>query len=183
MSRTGRPDREGSWESAPPSQVRATLEYPAASGERAADPREPCRGRGTGSVLGVHTEPAWLKFPPLCPSSRSRDLNTPWRRCRPLWSGYAFRVGKSGRNLPHAENISSMAVADRDACEPFSPPSPKLTHADGDSIIADLLAEMSSTGRIFATPPLGNHPTPCSGSVHFRLGASCFSCLKTFQGD
>jgi hypothetical protein len=54
---------------------------------------------------------------------------------------YAFRVGKSGRDLPHAENISSMAVADREACEPFSPPSPNLAHADGESIIADLPAD------------------------------------------
>jgi hypothetical protein len=54
---------------------------------------------------------------------------------------YAFRVGKSGRCLSHAENISSMAVADREACEPFLPPSPNLAHADGDSIITDLLAD------------------------------------------
>jgi hypothetical protein len=54
---------------------------------------------------------------------------------------YAFRVGESGRDLSHAENISSTAVADREACEPFLPPSPKLTHADGDSILADLLAD------------------------------------------
>jgi hypothetical protein len=54
---------------------------------------------------------------------------------------YAFRVGKSGRCLSHAENISSMAVADREACEPFLPPSPNLAHADGDSIITGLLAD------------------------------------------
>jgi len=53
---------------------------------------------------------------------------------------YAFRVGESGRDLSHGVNISSMAVADREACEPFLPPSPKLAHADDDSIIADLLA-------------------------------------------
>jgi hypothetical protein len=34
-----------------------------------------------------------------------------------------------------------MAVADREACEPFLPPSPNLAHADGDSIITDLLAD------------------------------------------
>jgi hypothetical protein len=54
---------------------------------------------------------------------------------------YAFRVGKSGRCLSHAENISSMAVAYREACEPFLPPSPNLAHADGDSIITDLLTD------------------------------------------
>jgi hypothetical protein len=75
------------------------------------------------------------------PSSKSRDLNTPLATLPPLMVRYAFRVGKSGRDFPHAENISSMAVADRDACKPFSPPSPKLTHDDGDSIIADLLAD------------------------------------------
>jgi hypothetical protein len=53
---------------------------------------------------------------------------------------YALRVGEPGRDLSHAENISSMAVADREACEPFLPPSPKLAHADDDSIVADLLA-------------------------------------------
>jgi hypothetical protein len=58
MSRTGRPDREVSQESAPPSQVRATLEHPAASGERASRPAPAMRGRGAGSVLGVHPEPA-----------------------------------------------------------------------------------------------------------------------------
>ena len=75
------------------------------------------------------------------PSSKSRDLNTPLATLPPLMVRYAFRVGKSGLDLPHAENISSMAVADRDACEPFSPPSPNLILADGDSIIADLLAD------------------------------------------
>jgi hypothetical protein len=50
---------------------------------------------------------------------------------------YAFRADKSGRDLSHAENISSMSVADREACEPFLPPSPNLAHADGDFIIAD----------------------------------------------
>jgi hypothetical protein len=54
---------------------------------------------------------------------------------------YAFRVGESARDLSHAENISSMVVADREGCEPFLPPSPKLAHADGDSIIADLPAD------------------------------------------
>ena len=34
-----------------------------------------------------------------------------------------------------------MVVADREDGEPFLPPSPKLAHADGDSIIADLLAD------------------------------------------
>jgi hypothetical protein len=66
---------------------------------------------------------------------------------------YAFRVGESGRNLSHAENISSMGIADREACEPFLPPSPNLAHPDGNSIIGDLLAEISSPRRIFATPP------------------------------
>jgi hypothetical protein len=54
---------------------------------------------------------------------------------------YAFRVGESGRDLSHTENISSMVTADREACEPFLPPSPKLARADDDSIIADLLAD------------------------------------------
>jgi hypothetical protein len=55
--------------------------------------------------------------------------------------GYAFRAGESGLDLSRAENISSMIVAGREDCEPFLPPSPKLAHADGDSIIADLLAD------------------------------------------
>jgi hypothetical protein len=59
----------------------------------------------------------------------------------PLIVRYAFRSGKSGRYLSHAENIFSMAVADREACEPFLSPSPNLAHADGDSIITDLLAD------------------------------------------
>jgi superfamily II DNA helicase RecQ len=59
----------------------------------------------------------------------------------PLMVRYAFRVGKAGRDLSHAENISLMTVADREACEPFLPPSPNLAHADGDSIITDLLAD------------------------------------------
>jgi hypothetical protein len=54
---------------------------------------------------------------------------------------YAFRVGKAGLDLSPAENISSMAVPDREACEPFLPPLPNLAHADGDSIITDLLAD------------------------------------------
>ena len=75
------------------------------------------------------------------PSSKCRDLNTLLATLPPLMVRYAFPVDKSGRYLPRAENISSMAVADRNACEPFSPPQPKLTRADGDSIIADLLAD------------------------------------------
>jgi hypothetical protein len=46
-----------------------------------------------------------------------------------------------------------MVVADREDCEPFLPPSPKLAHADGDSIIADLLADDVICRRIFAIPP------------------------------
>ena len=34
-----------------------------------------------------------------------------------------------------------MAIADREAREPFLPPSPNLAHTDGDSIITDLLAD------------------------------------------
>jgi hypothetical protein len=54
---------------------------------------------------------------------------------------YALRADESGRDLSHAENISSMVVADREDCEPFLPPSPKLAHADGDSIISGLRAD------------------------------------------
>lgn len=117
------------------------------------------------------------------PSSKSRDLDRPLATLPPLMVRYAFRVGKSGRYLPHAENISWMAVADRDARELFSPPSPKLTRAMARPLSLTFSLTMSSAGMIFAAAPLGNHPTSCSGSVHFRLGASCFSCLKTFQGD
>jgi hypothetical protein len=75
------------------------------------------------------------------PSSKSRDLSTPPATLPPLMVRYAFRSGKSGRDLSHAENISATAVAGREACEPFLPPSPNLAHADGDSIITDLLAD------------------------------------------
>ena len=81
-----------------------------------------------------------VEVAPTLPSSKSPDLNTPLATLPPLMVRYAFHVGKSGGNLPYAENISPMAVADPDACEPFSPPSPKLTRADDDSIIADLIA-------------------------------------------
>ena len=54
---------------------------------------------------------------------------------------YAFSVGESGLDLSPAENISSMVVADGEDREPFLPPSPKPAHTDGDSIIADLLAD------------------------------------------
>jgi len=74
------------------------------------------------------------------PSSNSRDLNTPLTTLPPLMVRYAFRAGESGRDLSRAENISSMVVTDREDGEPFLPPSPKLAHADGDSLIADLLA-------------------------------------------
>ena len=86
-------------------------------------------------------------------SSNSRDLNTLLTTLLPLMVRYAFRAGESGRDLSRAENISSMVVAVREACEPFLPPSPKLAHVDGDSIIADLLADESSARRIFAIPP------------------------------
>ena len=59
----------------------------------------------------------------------------------PLMVRYAFGASKSGQDLSHAENISSTAVTDREACEPFLPPSPNLARVDGDSIIADLLAD------------------------------------------
>jgi len=54
---------------------------------------------------------------------------------------YAFRSSKSGLDLSYAENTSSMAVGDLEACEPFLPPSPNLAHADGDANSADLLAD------------------------------------------
>ena len=148
-----------------------------------ADPREPCRGRGTGSVLGVRTEPAWLKFPPLC-HPRSPGISTrPWRPCRPLWSGMrsasANRVGiyRTPRTYPRWPSRTGTP-ASRSRLLHLSSPVPMAT-----PLSLTFSLTMSSAGRIFATPPLGNHPTPCSGSVHFRLGASCFSCLKTFQGD
>ena len=75
------------------------------------------------------------------PSSNSRDLNTPLTTLPPLMVRYAFRASESGLDLSHAENISSMVVAGREDCEPFLPPSTKLAHADGGSIIADLLAD------------------------------------------
>ncbi len=92
------------------------------------------------------------------PSSKSRELNTPLAALPPLMVRYAFRVGKSGRDLPHAENISSMAVADRDACEPFLPPSPNLAHADGDSIIPDLLADDAIRWEGYLPPGSVNPP-------------------------
>jgi hypothetical protein len=81
-----------------------------------------------------------VEFSATVPSAKSRDLNTPLTTLPPLMVRYAFQVGESGRNLSRAENISPVAVADRKACEPFLPPSPKLAHADGDLFIADLLA-------------------------------------------
>jgi len=54
---------------------------------------------------------------------------------------YAFPRGESGRDLSHTENISSVVVVARGACEPFLPPSPKLAHAEDDSIVTDLLAD------------------------------------------
>jgi hypothetical protein len=96
---------------------------------------------------------------------------------------YAFRVGKSGRYLPQAENISSMAVADRDACEPFSPPSPKLTHADGDSIIADLLADDVIRWADICHPASGEPPDTMFRWRSLSAWRVLLSCLKTFQGD
>ena len=74
-------------------------------------------------------------------TSNSWDLNASLTTLPPLMVWYAFRAGESGLDLSHAENISSMVVAGGEGCEPFLPPSPKLAHADGDSIIADLLAD------------------------------------------
>ena len=183
MSRTGRPDREGSWEPAPPPQVRATLEYPAASGERARRPALAMPGRGTGSVFGAHTEPAWLKFPPLC-HPRSPGISTrPWRPCRPLWSGMRSASANRGgiyhtpRTYPRWPSRTGTPGS-RSRLLHLSSPMPMAT-----PLSLTFSPTMSSAGWIFATPSLGNHPTPCSSSVHFRLGASCFSCLKTFQGD
>jgi len=66
---------------------------------------------------------------------------------------YAHRVGKSDRDLSHAENVSSMAVADREAGKPFLPPSPNLAHAGGDSIITDLLADDVIRSADICRPP------------------------------
>jgi hypothetical protein len=54
---------------------------------------------------------------------------------------YAFRVGKSGPVFIARREHILDGVADREACETFLPPSPNLAHADGDSIITDLLAD------------------------------------------
>jgi hypothetical protein len=73
-----------------------------------------------------------------------------------------------------------MVVTDREDREPFLPPSPKLAHADGDSLIADLLAGDVVRYADICHPP--REPlAPRSGSVHFRLGSSCFSYLKRFN--
>jgi hypothetical protein len=117
------------------------------------------------------------------PSSNSRDLNTPLTTLPPLMVRYAFRAGESGRDLSRAENISSMGVTDREDCEPFLPPSPKLARADGDSLIADLPADDVIGYADICHPALREPLAPRSGSVHFRLGSSCFSYLKTFQCD
>jgi hypothetical protein len=82
-----------------------------------------------------------VEFSATLPSAKPRDLNTPLTVLPPLMVRYAFHVGESGRNLSRAEHISPVVVADREACKPFLPPSPKLAHADGDFLIADLLAD------------------------------------------
>jgi hypothetical protein len=117
------------------------------------------------------------------PSSNSRDLNTPLTTLPPLMVRYAFRAGESGLDLSRAENLSSMVVADGEDREPFLPPSPELAHADGDFIIADLLADDVIRWADICHPASVEPPAPRSGSVHFRRGTSCFSGPKTFQCD
>jgi hypothetical protein len=106
-----------------------------ASAAGTAHPGQPCGLRPTAgqaepgrirSVLASPHRVGLVEDSATLPSSKSRDVNTPLTTLPPLMVRYAFRVGESGRNLSHAENISSMAVADREACEPFLPPSPKL---------------------------------------------------------
>jgi hypothetical protein len=73
---------------------------------------------------------------------------------------YAFRVGKSGRDLSHAENISSMAVTDREACEPFLPPSLTSLMPMTTPLSLTFSLTMSSAGRMFAArlrEPTRNH--------------------------
>jgi hypothetical protein len=44
-------------------------------------------------------------------------------------------------------------------------------------------APTMSSARRYLPPRLREPLAPRSGSVHFRLGRPCFSCLKTFQCD
>jgi hypothetical protein len=88
---------------------------------------------------------------------------------------YAFRVGESGRNLSPAENISSMVVADREAREPFLPASPKLAHANGDSIIADLLADDVIHEADICRPASVNYRHHVQVAFTFGLACDAFS--------
>jgi hypothetical protein len=81
---------------------------------------------------------------------------------------YAFRSGKSGLDLSYAENISSMAVGDLEACEPFLPPSPNLARAGGASLSLTFSLTMSSAGRIFAARL--REPTRHHVQVAFTFG-------------
>src|SRR4051812_33084341 len=95
---------------------------------------------------------------------------------------YASPVGESGRGLSHTENISSMAVADGKpaSCScllRLSSPVPMTTPL---SLTFSLRCHPLDG---YLPPRLCEPPIPRSGNVHFRLGTSYFSCLKTFQGD
>jgi hypothetical protein len=146
----------------------------------AAGQAEPGRIR---SALGSPHWAGMVEDSATLPSSKSRHLGTPLTTLPPLMVRYAFRVGESGRDLSHAENISSTAVADREACEPFLPPSLTSLMPMTTPLSLTFSLTMSSAGRMFAArlrEPTRNH---VQVAVHLWLGASCFSCMKRFQGD
>jgi hypothetical protein len=124
-----------------------------------------------------------VEFSATLPSAKSRDLNTSLTILPPLMVRHAFHAGKSGRNLSRTENISPVVVVDREACEPFLPPSPKLAHADGSFLIADLLTDDVIRWADIFLPASVNQRRRVQIAFIFGLAHHSFSCLKTFQGD
>jgi hypothetical protein len=120
--------------------------HPAGYGRRAGRAKPP---RDLICFYGVRTGPVHLKFPQLAilevPGSQY-DLAT----LPPLWSGMRSAAANQGWDLSYAANISSMAVRDREACEPFLPPSPTSPMPMATPLSLTFSLTMSSAGRIFA---------------------------------
>lgn len=139
-----RPGSEGGQDSASPSQVRATLRHPAASGWRA-DRAARSRAGEDLTRFSRTRRSCTVEVSPTLPSSKSGASTCRRPSRRPIWSGMfrmCFVPGKPDLDfIACREHILSGRSGDREACEPFLCLSRKLAQGGGDSIIPDLPTE------------------------------------------
>jgi hypothetical protein len=134
---------------------RGTMRPPSRRAGRAA----PAYREGSRSALRVRTDPVRWKFPATLPAAKSRVSTRLPATLIPIWSGMRSAPTQTGSRFYRApRTYPRQCRRDQEAREPFSYPSTKPGHADGDSIVLTFSLKMSSARRIFPARP-GEPPT------------------------